>query len=605
MNRFVFPAIIAFIFFTSLSAPAQKIKTLAGSGEKAYSGDGAKALSAKLNQPFGVVVGLDGDIYFCDTGNHVIRRVSRKNGKISTIAGTGKAGYSGDGGPAEKAELFEPYELRFHKNGDLYWVEMRNQLVRKLDAKSNIIQTVAGSKKMGFTGDGGPAAEAQLNRPHSIQFDAEYENLFICDIGNHRIRKVNLASGKIETWCGNGKKAVTKDGAPVSPETPLNGPRALDRAPNGDLWLALREGNKLYRVDMKTKQLFHVAGTGKKGFQKAPQMALKSNLSGPKGVAISPDGKLIYLADTESHSIRAIDLSSGKVKLIAGNGTKGDGPDSPDPVACQMDRPHGVGVDPISGDLYIGDTNTHKIRVVSGLPGGSIRKALREYVIDEFKFKGRKCKVSKPDKALPGNPWIWRCRFFGAFPSVDEALLADGWHVVWIDVGNLFGAEAAMKVFDEFHPEMIRRYGLDSKPVMEGFSRGGLPAINWAIRHPDKVRGVYLDAAVLDIHTWPKRSSKSLWKICLKEYGLTQETSGNWKGPLSNLQTLASAKIPVFVVAGGADKVVPFPENSAILEKKYRKLGGPIEVIVKAACDHHPHSLHNPELVRNWANNLL
>jgi len=604
MNLSKFFILITLLSFSHSLSSAQEIKTLAGSGKQGYSGDGNSALDAQLNQPFGVTVGLDGDIYYCDTGNHVIRRISRKNGKIFTIAGTGKQGYSGDGGPPEKAELFEPYELRFHKSGDLFWVEMRNNIIRKIDAHSNTVQTVAGTGEKGFGGDAGPATKAKLNRPHSIQFDAANENLFVCDIGNHRIRKVNLASGKIETWCGNGEKAATESGAPVSPETPLNGPRALDRAPNGDLFLALREGNKVYRIDMKSKKLFHIAGTGKNGFQKAKQPALESKLSGPKGVAISPDGNFVYLADTESHSVRAIDLNSKMMSLIAGDGNKGDGPDSPNPLACQMDRLHGVGVDPVSGDLYIGDTNTHKVRVVSGLSGSSIRKSIGQYSTDDFDFNGRKCRVAKPDKARAGKPWIWRCRFYGAFPSVDEALLADGWHVAWIDVGNLFGAEKAMLAFDAFYPEMMRRYGVSPKPIMEGFSRGGLPAINWTIRHPDKVLGLYLDAAVLDIHTWPKRSSESLWKTCVKEYGLSEESAGEWKGPLSKLQILAKANIPIFITAGSADAVVPFAENSGILESKYRKMGASIQVILKTGCDHHPHSLHDPTPIANWAKAL-
>ena len=584
---------------------AQEIHRLAGTGKAGYSGDGGKASTAQLNQPFGVVVGLDGDIYFCDTGNHVIRRISRKTGAISTIAGTGKPGYSGDGGPPEMAALFEPYEIRFHRNGDLYWVEMRNNVVRKIDAHTNTVRTVAGNGEAGFSGDGGPAVNAKLNQPHSIQFDADFQNLLICDIGNHRIRKVNLNSGEIDTWCGNGKRSETGSGSPVSPGTPLNGPRALDRAPNGDFWLALREGNEVFQIDRKLNKLLHVAGTGEKGFSRETEAALRTKLSGPKGVAVSPDGKTVYLADTESHSIRAIDPARQSLRLIAGTGQRGDGPDSPDPLACKMSRPHGVGVDPITGDLYIGDTANHKIRVITGLAGGIVRKSIRQYETDHFELAGRKCQVAKPEKALPGKPWIWRCRFYGAFPAVDEALLADGWHVAWIDVANLFGGPRAMEAFDGFYSELLRRYQLSPDPVMEGFSRGGLPAINWTIRHPDRVRGVYLDSAVLDIRTWPKRSSPPLWKLCMAEYGLNEKTAENWKGPLTRLKSLSSADIPIFVVAGGADHVVPFDENSGILETDYRKLGGSVEVILKTTCDHHPHSLNDPAPIANWANGLL
>ncbi|MCF6313131.1 MAG: SMP-30/gluconolactonase/LRE family protein [Verrucomicrobiales bacterium] len=591
------------------SLKAQKISTLAGNGEQGYSGDNSAATQAKLNQTFGVIVGPDGDIYFCDTGNHSIRKVSRKTGKITTIAGTGKSGYSGDGGAPTEAQLFEPYELRFHPSGDLYWVEMKNHLIRRIDARQHTIHTVAGTGIKGFSGDGGPAIKAKFNRPHSIQFDQEGENLYICDIGNHRIRRINLEEQSISTWCGNGKKENTPDGAAIGPNTPLNGPRALDIDPQGNLWLALREGNRIYKLDMNSHTLKHIAGTGENGFTGNGGPALEAKLSGPKGIAVSPDGKRIYLADTESHSIRAIDLSKTPptLELIAGDGKKGDGPDSGEPNSCQMDRPHGLGVDPLNGDLYIGDTNTHKIRVIKGFPvdqtgGKALLPSLASYAKDQFQFEGKKCVVSKPKKAAAGRPWIWRCRFYGAFPQVDAALLAAGWHVVFIDVANLFGAAEAMRLFDAFYPHVISQYQLAEKPIMEGFSRGGLPAMNWSIQNPQKVRGIYLDAPVLDIHTWPKEYSKENWEKCKKVWGLTEGNAHLWKGPLDHLAPLAKHQVPILTVCGGMDKAVPFLRNSAILESHYQKLGGPIQVIVKTSCRHHPHSLYDPTPILDWIN---
>lgn len=345
---------------------AATIETVAGNGEAGYAGDGGPALEATLNQPFGVIIGPDKDIWFTDTNNHVIRKISRQDGKITTVAGNGQKGYTGDGGPANKATLNEPYELRFDQEGNLYWVERLNHIVRKMDKKSGKVRTIAGTGKAGFSGDGGPADKAEMHQPHSIQFDKDYANLLICDISNNRIRAVDMKTGKISTWCGNGTKEATPDGAKVSHEVPLKGPRALDIAPNGDLWLALREGNAVYRIDAKSLRLEHIAGTGKKGFTGNGGPAKEATLSGPKGVAISPDGKVIYLADTESHTVRAINLnhSPPTLELIAGDGKKGDGPDQPDPLKCRMARLHGIGVDPDNGDLYIGDSETHKVRVV-------------------------------------------------------------------------------------------------------------------------------------------------------------------------------------------------------------------------------------------------
>tara|TARA_R110000850_G_scaffold66959_7_gene148602 strand:+ start:3784 stop:4917 length:1134 start_codon:yes stop_codon:yes gene_type:complete len=343
-----------------------EIFTVAGTGSAGYSGDQSAAVDAELNNPFGVIVGPGGDLIFCDTMNHVIRRISRESGRIVSIVGSGVPGYSGDGGPPLKAKLNEPYEVRFHPSGDLYWVERMSHTVRRLNARTKTVETVAGTGAPGFSGDGGPAREAELSQPHSIQFDASGENLMICDIKNNRIRQVELSSGLIATWCGNGKRDSTRDGVEVSPETPLKGPRALDRAPNGDFWLALREGNQVFRIDAEEGKLYHVAGTGKKGFHAEIRPALESELSGPKGVAVSPDGMVIYLADTESHTVRAIDLNVDPpvLRLVAGSGERGDGPDTPDSVLCKMNRPHGVGVDPSNGNIYVGDSESHKIRVI-------------------------------------------------------------------------------------------------------------------------------------------------------------------------------------------------------------------------------------------------
>ena len=574
--------ILVLFLFAGAMSPAGEISTVAGP-------DG-------LNNPFGVIVGLDGDAYFCDTGNHQIKRISRKNGETTVVVGSGRQGYSGDGAPPLEADLFEPYEIRFHPGGDLYWVEMKNHIVRKLDARTNLISTVAGTGKQGFSGDGGKATSAEMNRPHSIQFDSTGEWLFICDIGNHRIRRVELQTGLIETWCGNGKKEETPDGARIGPSTPLKGPRALDIDGSGDLWLALREGNKLLKIDMKREVISHVAGTGKKGYTAEPGDAKKAPLSGPKGVAISPDGKRIYLADTESHTVRAVNLDASPVELypVAGDGRRGDGPDSGDPLKCRMARLHGVGTDPVNGDLFIGDSETNKIRKITGLPGGIAWKSFDQYRTDEFELNGIRCRVAVPDKAAKGNPWIWRCRFYGAFPGLDETLLSAGWHVAWIDVANLFGGPEAMARFDAFYPEVRKRYGLSEKVVIEGFSRGGLPAMNWSIRNPGKVAAIYLDAAVMDIRSWPAKSSPGLYALALEQYGLTEETASRWKGPLDNLPPLVRAGVPIAIVAGGDDPVVPFAENTGILEKRYRELGGTVMAIVKAACGHHPHGLYGP-----------
>lgn len=338
----------------------RQITTFAGIGRAGYSGDGGAANKASLDQPFGVVRGPDGALYFCDTNNHAIRKITA-DGTITTVAGTGRKGYSGNGGLAAKAELNEPYEIRFDRAGNLYFVERLNHTVRRVDAKTHIISTIAGTGTAGFSGDGGPATKAMLNQPHSIQFDPT-GNLYICDIVNHRIRRVDLKSGVIRTFAGTGEKAATPDGAKFA-TAPLNGPRAIDFDRQGNLWLALREGNAVYKLDLKTGLLHHVAGTGQKGFTGNGGPAREATLSGPKGLSIAPGGN-VYLADTESHSIRMIDVRRNTLELIAGTGERGDGPDG-DPLNCKMARPHGVFVDR-DGRIFVGDSETHRVRVISG-----------------------------------------------------------------------------------------------------------------------------------------------------------------------------------------------------------------------------------------------
>lgn len=339
--------------------PAQEVVTILGTGKPGWSGDQGPADKALCNEPFGVVVGPDGGIYVCETKSHVIRRIDPQTHVATTVAGTGgKSGHAGDGGPATQALLFEPYEIRFDKAGHMFFVEMRGEVVRRVDAKTGLISTVAGSGQPGFSGDGGPAVKAQLKQPHSIVLD-DVGSMFICDIGNHRVRKVDLATGVIETFGGTGDKKPTPDGSPIK-GTPLNGPRALDFDPAGALILALREGNAVYRIDLKTMTYQHLAGTGKSGFAGDGGPAKLAQLAGPKGVSLSQEGD-IYLADTESHTIRVIRKATGIIETLVGDGKEGDGPDG-DPRKCRLARPHGVFVDG-QGNVYIGDSNNHRVRM--------------------------------------------------------------------------------------------------------------------------------------------------------------------------------------------------------------------------------------------------
>jgi sugar lactone lactonase YvrE len=350
---------IVLFFILSGLLQAAEIRTVSGTGTKGFSGDGGPAGKAQLNNPFGVARGPDGALYICDTDNHRIRKIT-PDGTITTVAGSGTRGWQGDGGPAIRAALNEPYEVRFDSAGNVFWCERMSHTVRRLDVKSGLVSTVAGTGAAGYSGDGGPATAAALNQPHSIAIDINGD-LFICDILNHRIRKVDAKTGTISTFAGTGEKKATPDGASLS-GAPLNGPRAIDFATDGTLWLALREGNAIYKIDMTAGTLHHVAGKGgKPGFSGNGGPAKNAVLGGPKGISISSDNR-VYFADTESHSIRFIDLTKSTVELLAGTGEKGDGPDG-DPRGCKLARPHGVFVDK-DGAIFIGGSEDHRIRVV-------------------------------------------------------------------------------------------------------------------------------------------------------------------------------------------------------------------------------------------------
>ena len=352
-------SVISLLLTALVAAPLHggTVSTLAGTGVKGFSGDGGAAAKAQLNNPYAVARGPDKAIYICDVDNHRIRRVTA-DGNISTYAGSDKKGYAGDGGPATAASLNQPYEMAWDAGGNLFFVELGNHLVRRVDAKSGVISTVAGTGKAGFSGDGGPARQAQFNQPHSLAFDAAGD-LYICDIMNRRVRKIEMKTGVITTWAGNGEAKTAPDGAPIS-GSPLNGPRALAFAPDGTLWLALREGNALMQLDPKAGTLRRFAGTGKSGFTGNGGPARDAKLAGPKCVSLHAAGN-IYLADTESHSIRRIDVKTEVIDVLVGDGQRGDGPDG-DALKCELARPHGVFVD-LDGSVLIGDSENHRVRV--------------------------------------------------------------------------------------------------------------------------------------------------------------------------------------------------------------------------------------------------
>jgi sialidase-1 len=219
----------------------------------------------------------------------------------------------------------------------------------------------------------------------------------------------------------------------------------------------------------------------------------------------------------------------------------------------------------------------------------------------DFTFDTRDCIVVEPNSPAGYLPWIWRARFFGHEPQTDLALLEKGFHLVYMDVADLFGSPAAVNHWNNFYNYLTGHHRFNRRVALEGMSRGGLIVYNWASANPEKVACIYADNPVCDFKSWPGGRGKGKydqrsWDACLKAYGLTEEQALEYRhNPIDNLEPLARAVVPVLHVCGTADTVVPMPENSDIVEQRYKKLGGKITAIRKPGMDHHPHSLKDPK----------
>jgi DNA-binding beta-propeller fold protein YncE len=285
-----------------------RIITIAGNGTPGFS-------ASQINNPYGLTLGPDGALYFCEIGNHVVRRLDLATHALSVVAGTGEKGYSGDGGPATKAQLNEPYDIRFDSGGNIYFVEMKNNIVRRVDGKTRIISTLVKG----------------LNQPHGLAmyFDGD---LLVADLGNKRVLRVDLSSGSTSSF--------------IHPD--LNTPRAIDVNPAGEVFLALRDANEIGRLTTKFVPF--------------------ANVKSPKGLSYAPDYSL-YVADSENHRIFNINLVTNAVTPAIGTGERGDGPDG-DPLKCKLARPHGILAAP-DGKIYIADSENHRIRMLVYSVNGS------------------------------------------------------------------------------------------------------------------------------------------------------------------------------------------------------------------------------------------
>jgi len=358
------------LFLCDIFAAPGVITTVAGSGERGFSGDGGLATEAKFDFPNGVVFDRSGHLFIADVNNHRVRRVDAVTGIITTVAGSGRQGFSGDGGLASEAQLSYPNGVVFDRSGHLYISDSENHRVRRVDAATGIITTIAGNGKAGFGGDGGLATEAKLNYPAGLAFNSA-GHLYIADLSGNCIRKID-GNGIITTVAGTGEAGFGGDGG-LATEAMLWSPHGIAFDPSDHLYFTDDMNNRLRRVDAATGIITTVAGNGEEnylGFNGDDILATEARLCYPVGVVTDSLGNLFF-ADYGNFRVRRVDALTGIITTIAGNGEVGFSGDGGLATEAAVGFPAGVVFSP-SGHLYFGDNFNHKVRKVEFETGSSI-----------------------------------------------------------------------------------------------------------------------------------------------------------------------------------------------------------------------------------------
>lgn len=390
------------------------IRTLAGNGESGCTGDGEPSTQARLNEPKGVTIDCHGNVYVADSENHVVRKIDRATGVISTIAGmsgehhvrlaverdapapptdedpladgAGETGpakftqqadlsgtvrywanqsvsstkrYGGDGERAVNAQLNFPTAVAVDQKGNLYIADTMNHRVRMVDAITGVITTLAGTGQARFSGDGGPANQAALNEPAALVVDDE-GRLYIADQSNHRVRMVNLNTGVIQTIAGTGAAMYDGDGKPAA-DAALAGPGGLALA-DDRLYIADTFNGRIRSVQLSSGRISTAAGDGAAYRYESPSDPPSPSLARPTGIAIDHDGDLV-LTDSDNHLVRQWDWASGTAFCVAGNGGPSYSGDRGAAKEAGLCYPFGIAVDR-DGSLLVADTFNHRIRLL-------------------------------------------------------------------------------------------------------------------------------------------------------------------------------------------------------------------------------------------------
>lgn len=329
------------------------ISTIAGTGEAGHTGDGGAALHARLNNPFDLAFDPTGNLVFADTYNHCLRRIDAGTGVITTIAGTGEPGFGGDGGPATSAQFNQPYGVIVDRAGAIYVADRLNKRVRRINGADGTVSTIAG--------EGSPRGEP-LVEPNGLALDPTHRFLYIADVADHRVRLADLTTGAMSTFAGTGAPEHSGDGGRAG-DAGIFGARAVGGTPDGTVYILERQGSSLRRV--RNDRIETVAGTGARGYAGDGHDARLAVFNAPKEMALDPAGNIL-IVDTENHVIRRIDARSWVVTTIAGCGIAGcgiagGGGGGGPATEAGLARPHGAVVGP-DGAIYIGNSENHRIR---------------------------------------------------------------------------------------------------------------------------------------------------------------------------------------------------------------------------------------------------